>query len=84
MSLSFEAFPELSVSLVRTVPREGTIPNREGGGMSKDSGWCQEALIEYSSSLAGAAQWIEYWPANPEVASSIPGLGTCLGCRPGM
>ena len=33
--------------------------------------------------LAGVAQWIEHWPANQKVASSIPGQGTCLGCWPG-
>ena len=25
--------------------------------------------------LAGVAQWIECWPVNPRVASSIPSLG---------
>ena len=33
--------------------------------------------------LAGVAQWIEYWSANRKVASSISGQGTCLGCGPG-
>ena len=33
--------------------------------------------------LAGVAQWIEHWPANPKVAGSILSQGTCLGCRPG-
>ena len=33
--------------------------------------------------LAGASQWIECWPANQRVASSIPSQGTCLGCGPG-
>ena len=33
--------------------------------------------------LAGVAQWIERWPANQRVASSIPSQGTCLGCWPG-
>ena len=33
--------------------------------------------------LAGVAQWIEHWPVNQEVASSIPSLGTFLGCGPG-
>ena len=31
-------------------------------------------------SLAGVAQWIEPWPVNQKVASSIPTHGTCLGC----
>ena len=35
------------------------------------------------SALAGVAQWIECWPANQRVASSIPSQSTCLGCRPG-
>ena len=33
-------------------------------------------------SLAGVAQWIERG-LNQRAASSIPSLGTCLGCRPG-
>ena len=35
--------------------------------------------------LTGVAQWIEHWPANQRVASSIPsqGQGTRMGCRPG-
>ena len=32
--------------------------------------------------LAGVARWIECQPTNQKVASSIPGQGTCLGCRP--
>ena len=32
--------------------------------------------------LAGVAQWIECWPADQRVASSIPSQGTCLGCGP--
>ena len=32
---------------------------------------------------AGVAQWIDHWPANQRVASSIPSQGTCLGCGPG-
>ena len=31
--------------------------------------------------LAGVVPWIEHWPANQEVAGSIPSQGTCLGCR---
>ena len=33
--------------------------------------------------LADVAQWIECWPVNQKVASSIPSQGTCLDCRPG-
>ena len=33
--------------------------------------------------LAGVAQWIECWPANQRVTSSIPSQGTCLACGPG-
>ena len=29
------------------------------------------------------AQWIDYWPANPVAAGSIPSQGKCLGCGPG-
>ena len=35
------------------------------------------------SALVGVAQWIEHWPVNQRVTSSIPSQGTCLGCRPG-
>ena len=38
---------------------------------------------KYIIALAGVAQWIECWHANPEVDSSIPSQGTCLGCGPG-
>ena len=30
------------------------------------------------------AQWIECRPVNQQVASLIPGHGTCLGCGPGL
>ena len=33
--------------------------------------------------LAGMAQWIECWPSNQKITSSIPSQGTCLGCGPG-
>ena len=33
--------------------------------------------------VVGVAQWIECWPLNQKVTSSIPTEGTCLGCRPG-
>ena len=29
------------------------------------------------------AQWIEFWPVNQRVTSSIPSQDTYLGCRPG-
>ena len=29
------------------------------------------------------AQWIECWPVNQKVASSIPSQDTCPGCGPG-
>ena len=32
---------------------------------------------------AGVAQWIECWPENQRVTSSIPSQGTCLGCGSG-
>ena len=35
------------------------------------------------SALAAMAQWIEHWPVNQRIASSIPSQGTCLGCGPG-
>ena len=31
------------------------------------------------NALAGVAQWIECWPENHRVTSSIPSQGTCLG-----
>ena len=33
--------------------------------------------------LAGVAQWIECWSANPNVSDLIPSQDTCLGCGPG-
>ena len=36
-----------------------------------------------SLALAGVAQWIECWPVNQRVASSIPSQGICLDCGPG-
>ena len=33
--------------------------------------------------VVGVAQWIECWPLNQKVTSSIPTEGTCLGCGPG-
>ena len=35
------------------------------------------------TALAGVAQWIECWPENKRVTSSIPSQGTYLGCGPG-
>lgn len=35
------------------------------------------------SALAGATQRAERWPENQRVSGSVPGRGTCLGCRPG-
>ena len=35
---------------------------------------------KHLSSLAGVAQWIEHWPVNQRVASSVPSYGTCLSC----
>ena len=34
------------------------------------------------AALAGVAQWVECWPANQRVTSSIPNWDTCLGYRP--
>ena len=33
--------------------------------------------------LDGVAQWVECWPENQKVTSSIPSQGTCLSCGPG-
>ena len=33
--------------------------------------------------MAGLTPWIERWPANQRVASSIPSQGTCLDCWTG-
>ena len=33
------------------------------------------------AALASVAQLVGHHPANQKVASPIPGLGTCLGCR---
>ena len=48
--------------------------------------WVLEAKgkkINFKRALAGVAQWIEFWPENQRVTSSIPSQGTCLGCGPG-
>ena len=37
----------------------------------------------YNVALATVAQWTERQPVNWRVHGSIPGQGTCLGCRPG-
>ena len=42
-----------------------------------------EKFKKVNMALAGVAQWIEHWPENYSIASSIPSQGTCLGCRPG-
>ena len=39
--------------------------------------------IRLSAALASVAQWIEFWPVNQKVISSIPSQGTGLGCQPG-
>ena len=31
----------------------------------------------------GVAQWLEHWPVNQKVTSSIPSQGTCLSYGPG-
>ena len=44
----------------------------------------EQLLISFKKiclALADAAQWIECRPVNKRVAGSIPGQGTCLGCR---
>ena len=33
--------------------------------------------------LARVAQWIEHWPVNQKVSSSIPDQGMVVGCGPG-
>ena len=40
---------------------------------------CKMYLKLAMATLAGGAQWIEHWPANWKVTSSVPGQGTCLG-----
>ena len=52
---------------------------RQFCGESKDS----PQLKSVNGALAGVVQWIEHWPANQRLSSSIPSQGTCLGCRPG-
>ena len=40
-------------------------------------------LLKNVFTLAGVAQLIERWLANPKVPGSIPSQGTHLGCRQG-
>ena len=51
-----------------------------GKNFSNVSRLCEK---KRSGVLTGVAQWVELCPANRKVASSIPGQGTYLGCRPG-
>ena len=36
-------------------------------------------IIHRYAALAGVAQWIENWPENGKITSSIPSQGTGLG-----
>ena len=40
-------------------------------------------IKEGAPTLAGVVQWIECWPVNQMVTSSIPHHGTYLGSGPG-
>ena len=46
--------------------------------------WCRCTTVYLTShplSLTGMAQWGEQHPTKRKVTGSIPGQGTCLGCR---
>ena len=46
--------------------------------------WIKRFFKEFIHlALAGVAHWIECWPVDWRIASSIPGQGTCLDCGPG-
>ena len=38
-------------------------------------------IKEITSSLARWLSWLEHRPVHQKVTGSIPGQGTCLGCR---
>ena len=40
-------------------------------------------LKSSDAALDGMTQWIECWPEDQSIASSIPSQGTCLGFEPG-
>ena len=40
-------------------------------------------LQQQNVALVGVAQWIEHWPADQKIISSIPSQGMCLSCGPG-
>ena len=58
-------------------PNHGTffIPRR------RDTHYVSRREFQITA-LAGVVQWIECGPVNQSITSSIPSLGTCLGCRP--
>ena len=43
----------------------------------------QQSPKTLASTVTSIAQVVEHRPRNQQVASSIPGQGTCLGCGPG-
>ena len=48
--------------------------------------WCSLActVVKASTALISVTQYVEHWPLKWRVTGSIPGQGTCLGCRPGF
>ena len=49
--------------------------------MNRD--WSYQTSKISKTALAGVVQSTECWPANQEVAGSIPSQGTCQGCGSG-
>ena len=43
----------------------------------------RDLVKNQEGALAAVVQWIECWPVNQRVTSSVPSQGTYLGCRPG-
>ena len=70
----------VSVELCAFCLVRGLIPS---GFVKWNHGLIGKFTYKNQSALAGVAQWIEIWPVNQRVASSIPGQDIYLGCEPG-
>ena len=63
-------------------PKETTEKMRTNKQV-KQSFRIEDQYTKLNCTLAGVAQWTECQTMKQRVAVSIPGQGTCLGCRPG-